>query len=82
MDMKLIPEEFVIRFAVLPIGDIFTMGAADAVRAAEFVKTGLVVGVHYNTFPPIEIVKEDALATFSKAGVTLLLPAIGETVEV
>jgi L-ascorbate metabolism protein UlaG (beta-lactamase superfamily) len=82
MDMKLIPEEFAIRFAVLPIGDNFTMGAADAVRAAEFVETSLVVGVHYNTFPPIEIVKEDALKTFSKASVTLLLPAIGETVEV
>jgi L-ascorbate metabolism protein UlaG (beta-lactamase superfamily) len=82
MDMKLLPEEFAIRFAVLPIGDNFTMGAADAARAAGFVETALVVGVHYNTFPPIEIVKEDALATFSQAGVTLLLPAIGETVEV
>ena len=82
MDMKLLPEEFAIRFAVLPIGDNFTMGAADAARAAGFVETSLVFGVHYNTFPPIEIVKEDALATFSQAGVRLLLPAIGETVEV
>jgi L-ascorbate metabolism protein UlaG (beta-lactamase superfamily) len=82
MDMKLIAEEFPIRFAVLPIGDNFTMGASDAVRAAGFVDTKVVVGVHYNTFPPIEIVKEAALGTFSKAGLALLLPGIGETVDV
>ena len=82
MDMKLIPEEFSLRFAVLPIGDNFTMGAADAARAAGFVGTNIVVGVHYNTFPPIEIVKEEAFETFSQAGLTLLLPAIGETVEI
>lgn len=82
MDMKLIPEEFSIRFAILPIGDNFTMGASDAVRAANFVDTKIVVGVHYNTFPPIEICKEDAIGTFEKAGLTLLLPAIGETIEI
>lgn len=82
MDMKLIAEEFAIRFAVLPIGDNFTMGASDAVRAAAFVDTKVIVGVHYNTFPPIEIDKGAALGTFSKAGLALLLPAIGETVDV
>ncbi|MBE2203608.1 MAG: metal-dependent hydrolase [Chthoniobacterales bacterium] len=81
MDMKLIPEEFSIRFAVLPIGDNFTMGAGDAVRAARFVDTNIVVGVHYGTFPPIEIDPGEALGIFEKAGLTLLLPAIGETIE-
>lgn len=82
MDMKLIPEEFLIHFAVLPIGDNFTMGAADAARAAGFVRTSTVIGVHYNTFPPITINTGEAMETFAKAGVTLLLPVIGETVEV
>ena len=82
MDMKLIAEEFAIRFAVLPIGDHFTMGSSDAARAAGFVKTDTVAGVHYNTFPPIEINKEEAIKTFSDAGLKLLLPAIGETIEV
>ena len=81
MDMKLIPEEFEIRFAVLPIGDTFTMGAADASRAAHFVETNIVVGVHYNTFPPIEIDISKAIRTFETAGITLLLPAIGETID-
>lgn len=81
MDMKFIAEEFAIRFAVLPIGDVFTMGAADAAKAAALVGTKTVVGVHYNTFPPIEIVKEDAEGTFRAAGLHLLLPAIGQTIE-
>ena len=82
MDMKLIPEEFAVRFAVLPVGDNFTMGASDAVRAAGFIQTGTVIGVHYDTYPPIEINKAEAIKTFADAGLALLLPAIGETVEV
>jgi len=82
MDMKLIPEEFPLKFAVLPIGDRFTMGAADAARAAGFVGVETVVGVHYDTFPPITINKRDALETFSQAGRILLLPGIGESIEI
>lgn len=81
MDMKLIADEYAIRFAVLPIGDNFTMGAADAARAAEFVDTEVVVGVHYGTFPPIVIDLDAARNTFAKAGKRLLLPAIGESIE-
>jgi L-ascorbate metabolism protein UlaG (beta-lactamase superfamily) len=82
MDMKLIAEEFSIRFAVLPIGDNFTMGAPDAAKAAGFVDTKIVVGVHYDTFPPITIVKDEAIGTFEKSGLTLLLPEIGERIAV
>ena len=81
MDMKLIAGEFALRFAVLPIGDNFTMGASDAAKAAGFVDAKTVVGVHYDTFPPIEINREEALKTFTAAGLTLRLPAIGETFE-
>jgi L-ascorbate metabolism protein UlaG (beta-lactamase superfamily) len=55
-DMQLIGEEG-LDVAVLPIGDHFTMGPADAVRAAKFLKATTVVPCHYNTFPPI---KQDA----------------------
>jgi L-ascorbate metabolism protein UlaG (beta-lactamase superfamily) len=82
LDMKLIAEEFSLRFAVLPIGDNFTMSAADAVKAARLCGAAVVVGVHYNTFPLIEIDKSAAQETFQKAGLSLLLPAIGETVAI
>ena len=35
-DMKLLGELTKLRFAVFPIGDFFTMGTDDALRAAEF----------------------------------------------
>ena len=80
MDMKLVGEEFDLRFAVLPIGDNFTMGAKDAAKAAGFVGADVAVGVHYDTFPPIVIDKDAALAAFAAAGRRLLLPEIGGTI--
>ena len=52
-DMRLIGEEG-LDVAILPIGDHFTMGPADAVRAAEFLNAPVVIPCHYNTWPPIE----------------------------
>ena len=37
--------------ALLPIGDRFTMGPEDAMRAAEVIHPKQVVPMHYNTFP-------------------------------
>ncbi|HYI24451.1 MAG TPA: MBL fold metallo-hydrolase, partial [Thermomicrobiales bacterium] len=52
LDMQLIGEEG-LDVAVLPIGDNFTMGPKDAVRAAKMLNARVVVPCHYNTFPPI-----------------------------
>lgn len=51
-DMKLIGEES-LDVAVVPIGDYFTMGPVDALRAVSFLSPALVIPCHYNTFPPI-----------------------------
>ena len=40
--------------ALLPIGDRYTMGPEDAVRAAEMIQPRLVIPMHYDTFPTIE----------------------------
>jgi L-ascorbate metabolism protein UlaG (beta-lactamase superfamily) len=53
-DMKLLGELENIDYAVLPIGNYFTMGPDDAVLAAEFLKAKTVIPIHYNTWPPIE----------------------------
>ncbi|TDW96015.1 metal-dependent hydrolase [Dinghuibacter silviterrae] len=81
LDMQLIPDWVVPDFAVLPIGDDLTMGADDAVRAAQMVKTKKVVGVHYDTFGYIKLDKDAARSTFSKGGIALELPAIGQTIK-
>ena len=82
MDMKLIPLFTTLDFAILPIGDNFTMGITDAIMAAQFVETDKVVGVHYDTFGYIKIDKEIAVKKFKSNQIELLLPAIGETIEI
>jgi L-ascorbate metabolism protein UlaG (beta-lactamase superfamily) len=57
-DMKLIGEEG-IDLAMLPIGDNFTMGPEDALRAVKLLEPAQVVPVHYNTF---DLIKQDPYA--------------------
>lgn len=45
--------------AVLPIGDMFTMGIEDSIAATQLVEPKRVLPTHYNTWPPIE---QDAAA--------------------
>lgn len=82
MDMKLIPLFTTLDFAILPIGDNFTMGITDAIMATQFVETDKVVGVHYDTFGYIKIDKEIAVKKFKSNQIELHLPAIGETIEI
>jgi L-ascorbate metabolism protein UlaG (beta-lactamase superfamily) len=82
LDMQLIPRWTTLDFAVLPIGDNFTMGAEDAAMAAGMVQVEKVIGVHYDTFPYIVIDKHAAEKIFQDKQMELVLPAIGETIDV
>lgn len=79
MDMKLIKEEFNIDFAILPIGDNFTMGHKDAFKAAGFVGTSKVIAMHFDTFPYIKINHDEVKESAKEAGITLHILGIGET---
>jgi len=52
-DMHLIGDEG-LDLAAIPIGDNFTMGPDDALRAVEFLRPRIVVPIHYNTFPQLQ----------------------------
>ncbi len=82
LDMKLIPGWAKLNFAVLPIGDNFTMDIADAVKSADFIQCNTIVGVHYDTFGFIKIDRKEAVTSFQASQKTLLLPAIGETIDI
>lgn len=56
-DMKLIGEEG-LDVAILPIGDNFTMGPQDALRAVKFLEPKVVIPIHYNTF---DLIKQDPM---------------------
>ena len=55
LDMKLIGELDKIDILLCPIGDNFTMGIDDAVKAVEFVNPELAIPMHYNTYPIISV---------------------------
>jgi len=56
--MSLIGEEG-IHLAVLPIGDNYTMGPDDALRAVKLIQPEQVIPVHYNTW---ELIAQDPKA--------------------
>ncbi|HET9986047.1 MAG TPA: metal-dependent hydrolase [Longimicrobiales bacterium] len=63
MEMKLLEGQ--VDVALLPIGDNFTMGPRDAVRAVEFIQPRVVIPMHYNTF---ELIAQDAAAFAREVG--------------
>ncbi len=65
-DMKLIGEGGV-DLAILPIGDNFTMGPVDALRAVEFILPRMVVPIHYDTFP---VIRQDPVAWAARVEAT------------
>jgi len=75
-DMRLIGEER-LDFAALPIGDNYTMGPDDALRAVKLLDPCVVMPMHYDTF---DVIKQDAaawakrVATETAAQVALLKP--------
>lgn len=81
-DMKLIGELYNINFAFLPIGDNFTMSVNDALIAAKFINTKKIIGMHYDTFPYIEIDKMDAAMRALRAERELILMPIGKSITI
>lgn len=81
-DMKLIPKLCPrLDFAILPIGDNFTMGIDEALMASDFIKCKKIIGCHFNTFPPINIDVSNAVKKFSLDKKKLIIPKIGGSLD-
>ncbi|OIQ29076.1 MAG: hydrolase [Bacteroidetes bacterium MedPE-SWsnd-G2] len=80
-DMKLIPMQTNLDLAILPIGDNFTMGVQDALKASEFVECDKILGYHFDTFGYIEIDHQEAKKMFFDNNKDLMLLEIGENLE-
>jgi L-ascorbate metabolism protein UlaG (beta-lactamase superfamily) len=73
MDMQLLRGQ--VDVALLPIGDNFTMGPADAARAVEFIQPRVVIPMHYNTWDLIaQDPQEFVAAVGERAEVVILEP--------
>lgn len=82
LDMQLVRQTTTLDFAVLPVGDNLTMGLEEAMQAARLLDTSKVIGVHFDTFPQIEIDHQSAIELFRDSGFDLLLLSIGEVIEI
>lgn len=79
-DMKLIGELNKIDFMLLPIGDNYTMGIEDALKAVEFVNPVTAIPMHYNTFPVIKADPEEFKSKAEKSGHKALVMKFGEEI--
>lgn len=80
-DMKLFGELYDIDYAILPIGDNYTMGPDDTLLAASFLKAKHVIPLHYNTWP---VIAQDPVAFQAKAkekGIDVILVKPGESID-
>ena len=81
-DMKLIGEKR-LDLAMLPIGDNFTMGPDDALRAVELLEPKIVVPMHYDTFDVIEQDPNDWREQVErKTGAKVKVLAPGESISI
>lgn len=81
-DMKLIPLMIgELDLAVLPIGDNFTMGINEAIKASKFLGCNKVLGYHFDTFAPIEINSKEAFEKFAQSKKELILLEIGASLK-
>lgn len=81
-DMQLIGDQHSIDFAFLPIGDNFTMNITDALVAANYLSTKKIIGMHYDTFPYIEIDLMEVDMEARRNSKELLILEIGETISI
>jgi L-ascorbate metabolism protein UlaG (beta-lactamase superfamily) len=78
-DMALIARMYPLDLAVLPIGDWFTMGPAEAALALELLGNPRCVPCHYGTFPVLTGTVDELVAAAPSATVERLQP--GDTIE-
>lgn len=80
-DMKLIAQRYQPKICILPIGDLFTMGAEGASLAAQMLNPASILPVHYKTFPvlaPSADAFRDALPPELRT--RLIAPHVGDVV--
>jgi len=82
-DMALIAEIYQPEIALLPIGDLYTMGPREAAVAARMLKPRVIVPAHYGTFPALTGTPDAFRTELKRAGVEAEVVALdpGETLS-
>ncbi len=80
--MKLIGEMNPIDYMFLPIGDNYTMGITDAVKAVELANPKIATPIHFNTFPLIQADPQLFKKLVEDKGLKCKVMGFGEEIEV
>ena len=80
-DMKLIGEMNSLDYMLLPIGDNFTMGITDAVKAVELANPKIAIPMHYNTFPVISSDPKEFEKRIEQIGKMCIVLEYGQEIE-
>jgi L-ascorbate metabolism protein UlaG (beta-lactamase superfamily) len=84
-DMQLIRELYSPELAMLPIGDLYTMGPREAAVACRFLKPKKVLPMHYGTFPPLAGTPDQLRDLLAKQpetqGIEVMAPQPGEPLD-
>ncbi|UKJ08162.1 metal-dependent hydrolase [Solitalea lacus] len=80
-DMELFGKMHNISWAILPIGDNFTMDTEQALMAANMLSCDQIIGVHYDTFGYIVIDHDKAKELFTSNGKELHLLNVGQWIN-
>ena len=81
-DMQLIKRLYDPELAILPIGDLFTMGPKEAALACEFLHPKTVIPMHYGTFPVLSGTPEKLRAALGYGSVIeVVAPEPGSVFE-
>ena len=80
MDMQLLADEE-LDAALLPIGDYYTMGPKDAVRAAEMLRAKVVIPMQYSTFRHIRQDPARFVRALEDKGMEGIVVKPGEIIE-
>ena len=80
-DMRLIGEMYKPTLAILPIGDLYTMGPEQAAKACELLGVTRVVPMHYGTFPALTGTPARLRELVEPRGVQVIELTPGETVS-
>ena len=79
--MRIIRELYAPRIAVLPIGDVYTMGPEQAAFACEWLGVTQVLPIHHGTFPALTGTPAAFRSLVEPRGVQVLELRPGETAE-
>ena len=80
-DLKLIGERYRPQIALLPIGDRFTMGPAEAAEAAKLVGCKIAIPIHYKTFAALTGTAEEFGKECAKRGIEARVLEPGEGMD-